>query len=139
MAQVPLPLTTLSEAQRAQALQRYTIIRPALEKEISQALVARTRQLAPQKSPRLAASIHRQVVAIANEQGWKSPRTALTTALALRQAVWRKEDPRWHASGIPTVFYTNYYTDLFGEFSRIFTKSVVMLALTFCLYFSSSL
>ncbi len=26
--------------------------------------------------------------------------TALTTALALRQAIWRKEDPRWHASGL---------------------------------------
>src|SRR5450759_2710735 len=37
--------------------------------------------------------------------------TALTTALALRQAIWRKEDPRWHASGIPTVFYTDHGSD----------------------------
>lgn len=42
-----LPLTALSEAQRAQALERYTIIRPALEKEVSQAQVARTHQLPP--------------------------------------------------------------------------------------------
>jgi len=37
--------------------------------------------------------------------------TALTTALALRQAIWRKEDPRWHAYGIPTVFYTDHGSD----------------------------
>jgi putative transposase len=37
--------------------------------------------------------------------------TALTTALALRQAIWHKEDPRWHASGIPTVFYTDHGSD----------------------------
>jgi hypothetical protein len=30
-----MPLTALSEAQRAQALGRFTIIRPALEKEVS--------------------------------------------------------------------------------------------------------
>jgi putative transposase len=37
--------------------------------------------------------------------------TALTTALALRQAIWHKEDPRWHASGIPTTFYTDHGSD----------------------------
>src|SRR6266487_5615699 len=37
--------------------------------------------------------------------------TALTTALALRQAIWRKEDPRWHAYGLPTVFYTDHGSD----------------------------
>lgn len=37
--------------------------------------------------------------------------TALTTALALRQAICRKEDPRWHAYGIPTVFYTDHGSD----------------------------
>jgi putative transposase len=47
MNEVPLSLTALSEAQRAQAQERYTIIRPALEKEVSQAQVARTHQLAP--------------------------------------------------------------------------------------------
>ena len=34
MALAPSPLTSLSEAQRAQALERFMIIRPALEKEI---------------------------------------------------------------------------------------------------------
>jgi putative transposase len=118
MAQASLPLTALSEEQRAQALQRYTIIRPALDKELSQAQVARTHHLAPstvqlwvkqyrakglagltharrsdkgssrrlpeqaiqlveglalQTPPHSAASIHRQVSAIATEQGWKPP------------------------------------------------------------------
>ena len=245
MVQTPFPLPALSEEQRAQALQRYTIIRPALEKQTSQAQVARTHQLAPstvqlwikqyrekglaglararrsdkgssrrlpeqairlveglalQTPPRSAASIHRQVSTIANEQGWKSPSyervrqiiknldpalvtmahqgaaayreefdllyrreathanamwqadhspldilllndegkparpwltvieddysraiasfrltfqepTALTTALALRQAIWRKADPRWQICGIPSVFYTDHGSD----------------------------
>jgi len=245
MALAPSPLTSLSEAQRAQALERFTIIRPALEKEITQAEVARTHQislrtvqrwiknyreqgligladparadkgtsrklpqtaihliegLALQTPPRSAASIHRQITTIATEQGWKppsyarvrqiiksldpalvtmahegaaayreefdllyrreaphsnamwqadhcelpiwlldeagkpdkpwltaieddysrmivgyrfsfQPSTALTTALALRQAICRKEDPRWHAYGIPTVFYSDHGSD----------------------------
>jgi putative transposase len=245
MVQTPLPLTALSEEQRAQALQRYDIIRPALEKQTSQAQVARTHHLAPstvqlwikqyrekglagliharrrdkgssrrlpeqairlveglalQTPPRSAASIHRQVTTIATEQGWKPPSyervrqiiknldpalltmahegaaayreefdllyrreashanamwqadhaelpillfdetskpdkpwltvieddysrqimgyrlsfqdaTALTTALTLRTAIWRKEDPRWHACGIPGVFYSDHGSD----------------------------
>lgn len=39
------PLTSLSQEQRAQALERCTIIRPALEKQITQAEVARTHHL----------------------------------------------------------------------------------------------
>ena len=34
--------------------------------------------------------------------------TTLTTALTLRTAIRRKEDPRWHACGIPTVFYSDH-------------------------------
>src|SRR6266704_3658799 len=246
MAEPFFPLTALSEAQRAQALERFTIIRPALEEGVSRAQVARTSQVAPstvqlwikryrekglaglannvtrsdkgksrklpeaaiqlieglalQKPPRSMAAIHRQVTTIALEQGWKPPSyhrvytfikkldpalvtiahqvaatfreefdllyrresphanamwqadhtpldvllldetgtpakpwltaieddysrmivgyrlsfqesTALTTALALRQAIWRKESPHWHASGIPTVFYTDHGSD----------------------------
>jgi putative transposase len=227
-------------------LERFTIIRPALEEGVSRAQVARTSQIAPstvqlwikryrekglaglannvarsdkgksrklpetaiqlieglalQKHPRSMAAIHRQVTTIAQEQGWKPPSydrvrhiikgldpalvtfahqgaaayreefdllyrresphanamwqadhtpldvllldetgtpakpwltaieddysrmivgyrlsfqesTALTTALALRQAIWRKEDPHWHAYGIPTVFYTDHGSD----------------------------
>jgi putative transposase len=239
------PLTSLSEEQRAQALERFAIIRPAWEKEITQTEVARTHQLsirtvqrwikgyreqgltgladqarsdkgtsrslpqtaihlieglALQTPPRSAASIHRQITTIAQEQGWKPPSyarvrqiiksldpalvtlaheglavyreefdllyrreathanamwqadhtpldvwlldeagkpakpyltaieddysrmivgyrlgfqqaTALTTALTLRQAIWRKEDPRWSACGIPSVFNTDHGSD----------------------------
>ncbi len=119
MAQYSIPLTSLTEAQRAQAQKRFTIIRPALEDGITQAQVARThnipaptvrrwmkhyrdkglagladaatrsdkgksRRLPPdaiplieglalQKPQRSMAAIHRQVVTIAEEQGWKPP------------------------------------------------------------------
>jgi len=246
MTQSSIPLTSLTEAQRAQAQKRFTIIRPALEDGITQAQVARThnipaptvrrwmkryrdkglagladaatrsdkgksRRLPPdaislieglalQKPQRSMAAIHRQVVAIAEEQGWKPPgydrvrqiiksidpalltlahegeavyreefdllyrreathsnaiwqadhtpldillldeegkptkpwltvieddysraiagyrlsfqdATALTTALTLRTAIWRKEDPRWQVCGIPSVFYTDHGPD----------------------------
>jgi putative transposase len=246
MAEPFLPLTALTSDQRAQALERFTIIRPALEEGVSRAQVARTSQIAPstvqlwikryrekglaglannvarsdkgksrklpetaiqlieglalQKPPRSMAAIHRQVATIAKEQGWKPPSydrvrhiikgldpalvtfahqgaaayreefdllyrreathsnamwqadhtpldivlldeagkparpwltvieddysraiasfrltyqepTALTTALALRQAIWRKEDSHWHICGIPSVFYTDHGSD----------------------------
>ncbi len=37
--------------------------------------------------------------------------SALRTALALRQAIWRKEDPRWHVYGLPNQFYTDHGSD----------------------------
>jgi putative transposase len=37
--------------------------------------------------------------------------SALTTALGLRQAIWRKGDPAWHVCGIPEVFYTDHGSD----------------------------
>jgi putative transposase len=246
MTEPPVPLTALSEAQRAQATQRFTIIRSALEDGVTQTQVASThnlsvstvrrwvkryrekglagladakvrsdkgksRRLSPnaitlieglalQTPPRSMAAIHRQVTAIALEQGWKPPGydrvrqiikdldlalvtlahqgaaayreefdllnpreathsnamwqadhtpldivlldeagkparpwltvieddysraiasfrltfqepTALTTALALRQAIWHKEDPRWQICGIPSVFYTDHGSD----------------------------
>ena len=42
MAKSPLPLTALSEAQRAQALERFALLRPALEEGVSQAQIAGT-------------------------------------------------------------------------------------------------
>src|SRR6266568_3633724 len=192
MAEPFLPLTALTEAQRTQALERFTIIRPALEEGVSRAQVARTSQIAPstvqlwikryrekglaglannvarsdkgksrklpetaiqlieglalQKPPRSMAAIHRHAnamwqadhtpldVLLLDETGtpakpWLTAieddysrmivgyrlsfqeSTALTTALALRQAIWRKEAPHWHASGLPTVFYTDHGSD----------------------------
>jgi putative transposase len=41
---------------------------------------------------------------------FESP-SSLNTALALRQAIWRKEDPRWKICGIPEVLYTDNGSD----------------------------
>src|SRR6202049_4874798 len=117
-AQASLPLTSLSEAQRTQALERFALLRPALEGQISQTQLARDQHLslstiqrwikqyrekglawlanarrsdkgksrrlpaeaitlieglALQTPPRSMAAIHRQVSAIAKEQGWTPP------------------------------------------------------------------
>ncbi|RUP02113.1 MAG: transposase [Mycobacterium sp.] len=37
--------------------------------------------------------------------------SAINTALALRQAIWRKPDPGWPVCGIPGVFYTDHGSD----------------------------
>lgn len=37
--------------------------------------------------------------------------SAIGTALALHQAVWRKGDPKWQVCGIPEVFYTDHGSD----------------------------
>jgi putative transposase len=37
--------------------------------------------------------------------------SALHTALALRQAIWRKPEPRWQVCGIPRVLYTDHGAD----------------------------
>jgi transposase InsO family protein len=37
--------------------------------------------------------------------------SALHTSLALRQAIWRKEDSRWTVCGIPDVLYTDNGSD----------------------------
>jgi len=37
--------------------------------------------------------------------------SALQSALALRQAIWRKEDSRWHICGIPQILYTDNGSD----------------------------
>lgn len=41
---------------------------------------------------------------------WSAP-TALHTALTFRQAILRKEDPRWSMHGIPAKFYTDHGRD----------------------------
>lgn len=37
--------------------------------------------------------------------------SALHTALVLRQAIWRKAEPRWQVCGIPAVLYTDHGAD----------------------------
>jgi len=42
---------------------------------------------------------------------------SLHTSLTLRQAIWRKEDPRWHVCGIPQMLYSDNGSD--------FTRSIL--------------
>lgn len=37
--------------------------------------------------------------------------SALNTALALRQAIWRKGEPTWRVCGLPGIFYTDHGSD----------------------------
>jgi putative transposase len=37
--------------------------------------------------------------------------SALTTALAFRQAIWRKQQPDWHVCGIPGAFHVDHGSD----------------------------
>jgi len=37
--------------------------------------------------------------------------STLNTSLTLRQAIWRKADPRWPICGIPQIFYTDHGRD----------------------------
>jgi len=39
------------------------------------------------------------------------PPTALQTALALRQAIWRKTDPEWQVCGLPVTLYSDHGSD----------------------------
>jgi putative transposase len=41
--------------------------------------------------------------------------SALQTSLALRQAIWRKENPAWHVCGIPGILYTDHGSDFTSE------------------------
>jgi putative transposase len=44
----------------------------------------------------------------------QSPSTQ-QTAFTLRQAIWRKSDPRWHVCGIPEAFYTDHGSDFISQ------------------------
>ncbi len=41
--------------------------------------------------------------------------SALNTSLALRQAIWRKDDARWHICGVPLVLYTDSGSDFISD------------------------
>ena len=41
--------------------------------------------------------------------------SAFQTALTLRDAIWRKSDPRWHICGIPDTFYTDHGSDFTSD------------------------
>ncbi len=41
--------------------------------------------------------------------------SSLNTALALRQAIWKKKNPSWEICGIPGILYTDYGTDFMSN------------------------
>ena len=41
--------------------------------------------------------------------------SALNTALALRQAIWKKEEPNWQICGIPRILYTDHGSDFMSN------------------------
>ncbi len=41
--------------------------------------------------------------------------SALNTSLALRQAIWRKDESRWHVCGIPQTLYTDCGSDFTSQ------------------------
>jgi putative transposase len=43
------------------------------------------------------------------------PPSTLRTSLALRQGIWRKDDPRWPVCGIPEVLYTDNGSDFTSQ------------------------
>src|SRR5260370_33166578 len=63
MAKAPVPLTSLSEEQRAQAYARFEILRPALEDGVSQAQIARLHQLSKSTVQRWVARYREQGLA----------------------------------------------------------------------------
>ena len=85
MAEPFFPLTALTEAQRAQALERFTIIRPVLEEGVSRAQVARTSQIAPSTVQRLRSNaIERRAW-----QGWQ-----ITSHAQIKESLASCQRPR---------------------------------------------
>src|SRR5215813_6362087 len=52
--------------------------------------------------------------------------SALNTSLALRQAIWRKDDPRWHVCGIPQTFYTDCGSDFTSQHLELVSAALKM-------------
>src|SRR5258706_3840412 len=101
MALASSPLTSLSEAQRAQALKRFTIIRPALEKEITQAELARTHQITLRTVQRWIKSYREQGLAgladpARSDKG--TPRSLPQMAIHLIEGLALQTPPRSAAS-----------------------------------------
>ena|SRR2546422_1700228 len=130
MREASLPLTALSGAQGAQALERFTIIRPTLEKEITQARVDvwLLDEAGKPARPWLTVIEDDYSRAIASDRLSFQESTALTTALTLRTAIWRKEDPHWHVCGIPSVFYNDPGSDFTSR--HIFNRNLYLVGET---------
>jgi putative transposase len=96
------------ESERTQALERFYVIRPFLKDGVPLAQIARERAI-PLRTLSRWVKRYREI-GLGYFLGFSAP-TALQTALTLHQAIWRKDDPRWHICGIPRVFYTDHGSD----------------------------
>jgi putative transposase len=65
--------------------------------------------------PWLTAIIDDYSRAVAGYRLSLQPPSTQQTALTLRQAIWRKSDPRWHVCGIPEIFYTDNGSDFISQ------------------------
>lgn len=57
--------------------------------------------------------------------GFDAP-SSQKTSLALRQAIWRKEDPRWTVYGVPDRFYTDNGPDFISKRMGVVAASIKM-------------
>jgi putative transposase len=53
--------------------------------------------------------------AVAGYMLFFSAPSAIQTALAFRQAIWRKAQPGWHVCGIPQILYTDHGSDFTSQ------------------------
>lgn len=94
------------------------LVRPARgdagQRKLSADLKSLIEGLALRKPRRTVAALHREVTKIATEREVAAP-SALHTALALRQAIWRKANPAWPVHGIPDVLYVDHGSDFTSD------------------------
>lgn len=65
--------------------------------------------------PWLTVVLDDHVRAVAGYTVFLGAPTALQTALALRQAIWRKSDPAWAVCGVPDVLYSDHGSDFTSD------------------------
>src|SRR6478736_3059859 len=65
--------------------------------------------------PWLTATLDDHSRAIAGYTVFLGDPTAMQTALALRQAIWRKADPAWQVCGLPAVLYSDHSGDFTSD------------------------
>src|SRR5262249_62051086 len=65
----------------------------------------------PPRKPWLTVILDDYSRAVAGYALYLSDPSTIQTALALRQAIWRKAQPGWHLCGIPQVLYSDHGSD----------------------------
>src|SRR2546428_708886 len=129
------PLNELTEQERAQAVDRLDVLRPFLEEDVSLLQIAHLHRREAQAPNEIWQADHCLLDILLVREGQAPAKpwltvvmddysravagyfltfdapSALNTSLALRQAIWRKDEPRWHVCGIPQILYTDCGSD----------------------------